>query len=165
MKLAFEIRRLGPEDWGLLRRARLDALRDAPEAFGEKYEDAFGLAVEDWRNRLINVNWWVAEYNETVASMAALKLRHSTNVYDLMSVWTRPEMRRLGLAEQVIQSAIPATTQQHGERVVLFVVADNMPARRMYEKAGFVATGKSKPIDNGGTEIEMAIDLTEPNHR
>lgn len=158
------VRRLRHEDWALLRQARLDALLDAPEAFGATYMDAVGLTKHDWQDRITANSWWVAEHCQVVYAMCALKgPRPGTRTFDLMAVWTRPEVRQRGLASQVVQAALVDATEQGGQRLVLFVVDSNQAARGLYERVGFMATGHSKPLStasNAQSELEMAIDLS-----
>lgn len=154
------VRRLVAADWQLLRQGRLEALSDSPEAFGETYAQATELDEQDWRRRIATCNWWVVEQAGTVEAMAALKgPRPATSTFDLMAVWTRPETRRRGYGSEVVKASILDAFEQGGNRVVLFVVDDNGPAQRLYERCGFIVTGKSKPIGNGKREVEMLLDL------
>jgi hypothetical protein len=41
-----------------LRALRLAALKDAPLAFGAKYEDETKKPLSEWQDRLKNTTWW-----------------------------------------------------------------------------------------------------------
>src|SRR5688572_32888634 len=44
------VTRIKPDEWALLRDMRLRALRDAPEAFGQTYENAAAEPESEWRS-------------------------------------------------------------------------------------------------------------------
>ena len=46
------IKRLKPSQWNVLKRVRLEALRDTPDAFGTTYEEESQYNEEEWRKRL-----------------------------------------------------------------------------------------------------------------
>ena len=50
-----EIQRIGPDEWEVFRDLRLRALREAPYAFGSRYDDWAQAPEERWRDRLANV--------------------------------------------------------------------------------------------------------------
>ncbi|MGD0686975.1 MAG: GNAT family N-acetyltransferase [Streptosporangiaceae bacterium] len=49
---SFEIRRAVPEDWATLRRVRLAALAEAPQAFGSTLDGEIGRPEQYWRARI-----------------------------------------------------------------------------------------------------------------
>lgn len=47
----WEVRRVRADEWRALRDIRLEALKDTPIGFGERYEDALAKPDDDWRER------------------------------------------------------------------------------------------------------------------
>jgi ribosomal protein S18 acetylase RimI-like enzyme len=58
----------------------------------------------------------------------------------LWGMYVRPDHRAAGIGRKLVQ-AIIAHARQHVELLQLFVIADNMPARRLYASLGFVEYG------------------------
>lgn len=54
-----------------------------------------------------------------------------------------PEHRRKGIAQQLIQAAVDLARQHHITNVVLEVIADNLPAVKLYENKGFTIYSKT----------------------
>lgn len=48
--MAIEINRIRPEDWAMLRDLRLASLRDSPDAFGQRLDEAALFDNADWRS-------------------------------------------------------------------------------------------------------------------
>ena len=59
----------------------------------------------------------------------------------LLGMGVLPEYRGRGLGEQLIRSALEASTQAGFEKIELSVYATNPRARALYEKVGFVLEG------------------------
>jgi GNAT superfamily N-acetyltransferase len=53
-----------------------------------------------------------------------------------------PEHRRKGIAQQLIQAAVDLARQHHITNVILEVIADNLPAVKLYENKGFETYSK-----------------------
>src|SRR5256712_12394750 len=68
---ATSVRRLGPEDWQLYRRVRLDALKEAPYAFGSTYEREVEFDDATWRRRGVDRVPFIAEGDGVVAGAAS----------------------------------------------------------------------------------------------
>jgi GNAT superfamily N-acetyltransferase len=59
----------------------------------------------------------------------------------LRSMWVAPAARRAGVAELLVDEVIAWARAAGMQRLILDVTDDNLPAIRLYEKKGFVATG------------------------
>jgi hypothetical protein len=55
-----EIRALTPDDWPIIRDARLLSLADAPHAFTSTYEREAAFDDATWRDRATTCHWFVA---------------------------------------------------------------------------------------------------------
>jgi ribosomal protein S18 acetylase RimI-like enzyme len=58
----------------------------------------------------------------------------------LWGMYVRPAYRGAGVGRMLVE-AIIAHARRHVELLQLFVVSDNMPARRLYARLGFVEYG------------------------
>jgi RimJ/RimL family protein N-acetyltransferase len=82
---------------------------------------------------------------------------HNTNAIFLRSFFIDKKHQGKGLARSAMNS-LPSFLHHHLPQVVeiiLTVHEKNLPAKRLYEKSGFLYNGKSKPGRNG---IELAMN-------
>ena len=80
---------------------------------------------------------------------------------ELISMWVAPEARRRGVARAVI-SAIAAWATGSFDVLGLTVMPDNVDARTVYERNGFVLSDEPGPtLPDGRHELVMVRDLTE----
>jgi RimJ/RimL family protein N-acetyltransferase len=79
----------------------------------------------------------------------------------VVSVWVDPVARGQGLAGRLVLAARDWARERSVRRLMLWVVATNERARRVYEAAGFVYTGTKHPLpsDPSLDELEMAMAL------
>lgn len=60
---------------------------------------------------------------------------------DMMNLAVRGEFRRQGVAQDLVQALIDGLNQRGSHCLTLEVRASNAPARKLYEKLGFVQVG------------------------
>lgn len=60
---------------------------------------------------------------------------------DMMNLAVHPEFRRQGVAQDLVQALIDGLNQRGSHCLTLEVRASNAPARKLYEKLGFVQVG------------------------
>jgi ribosomal protein S18 acetylase RimI-like enzyme len=77
----------------------------------------------------------------------------------LFGMWVDPGFRRAGVGRILVDAVLAQARAAGKRRVVLHVVADNTGARGLYQRAGFVATGRSVPYphDDRLSEVEMEL--------
>ncbi len=63
---------------------------------------------------------------------------------DMMNVAVHPQHRRKGIAEALVTALVGALKKKDSHSLTLEVRASNEPARRLYEKQGFVLAGVRK---------------------
>lgn len=134
------IRRLGPDDAGAYRSIRLDMLGEAPEAFSDSYEEATQRPADSWRDNLSGARAYFAAFYDGDMIGTANYLRETAAKMAhrgwLLGMYVRPQARQTGcgraLVEQVLDHARAEVIQVH-----VGVSANNMAARRLYEKTGF----------------------------
>ena len=149
------VRLLTPEDWQTYREIRLAMLHESPGAFGSRYSDAVTFEEDTWRGRLTTCDHHLAEVAGRAVGAAGLSVEDG--VGDLIGMWVRPQARGRSVGALLVQAVLDRAAVLGCDRVRLDVVDGNGPARRLYERMGFVATGVVTAYENapGGTESEM----------
>ena len=137
---------------------RLRALREHPESFGQPYEDAAVLSMEQVKgiydtfwNFLDNRTFGAFAANGEIVGMTGVaryyvdKMRHRM---DIWGVYVAPEFRGLGVATQLLEAALNHARNIDGVlQVQLQVVTSNDAAIRTYERAGFSRWGRMPRAD------------------
>ena len=144
-----EVRRLGPDDWEILREIRLRSLTDSPDAFGSTLEREEPFTETDWRTRLSGPVVVV----EDPGPVAVGGTFDHDGVPHVWGMWTDPAHRRRGHARAVLDALLPT-----GQRAQLDVNVANPGARAVYERYGFVGTGQLEPLRPGSEQrIELMV--------
>ena len=77
---------------------------------------------------------------------------------DIIAIGTHSDWQRRGFGRIMLEHLIGVTEQQHVEKIVLEVAADNMPARQLYDSWGFVEIGCRKNYyKRGETRCDAVI--------
>lgn len=138
-----------PGDETTLRRLRIAALTDAPEAFGSTLERELARTEEDWQGWIVPGPVFLLETPgaEAVGLVAGLPDPTDADTAHLMSMWVHPDERGAGGADALIEVLLDWAWEEHGAaRVRLYVAHDNVRARRVYERHGF------RVVDRDGDE-------------
>jgi ribosomal protein S18 acetylase RimI-like enzyme len=153
----FRIRRAESGDEPLLRKIRLEALSEAPEAFGSTLDRERARTLVDWQKWLSPSATFVLETTTGPEGIAA-GVPDSTDpaVVHLMAMWVHPALRGSGAASALVQAVLAWAEEQGARLVRLSVIDGNHRARRLYERHGFQDTGHIalRPRD-GAREVEM----------
>jgi GNAT superfamily N-acetyltransferase len=161
---------LTPDDWRQWRSLRLQALAEAPSAFGSLLADAERFEEADWRRRLSERAVFAAFSDGTDAGQAAGQAAGVAGAMqgdeptccDLVSMWVRPDARGRGVGDALV-AAVLCWAGEHGyAHVQLWVIEGNRPARRLYERHGFAATGQRQRVVPGDTS-RFEIEMTRPS--
>ena len=72
--------------------------------------------------------------------------------------YVEPFFKGNGIGKELIQQVISEARMSKKNKVFLWVIADNLSARRFYENNGFKANGKTCLIE-GTTKTEMCYEL------
>jgi ribosomal-protein-alanine N-acetyltransferase len=83
------------------------------------------------------------------------------DVVDVHNLAVRGEYRRRGIGRLLLHQVIAEALRRSSARVTLEVRKSNLPAQKLYESAGFVATGIRKGYysDDGEDALAMTLDL------
>jgi len=141
--VSFSVRLLGVADAAAYRDIRIEALVDAPTAFGSDAarESTLGEAV--WLERIAtNPTFGVFDGNElagiaTFLRGAGIKRQHKGEV---VGVYVRPTARGTGASRLLLETLI-ASVRDKVVQLHLSVTTHNEPARRLYESLGFQIYG------------------------
>ncbi|GAA1823011.1 GNAT family N-acetyltransferase [Luedemannella flava] len=160
------IRRIRADEWPQLRELRLEALKDTPTAFAERYDDAVRQPDEFWMGRAargaasIEAATFVAVTHGAFVGMTVAIL--DGPVTSLVGVYVSPPWRGRprGVISALFDAAVGwAREADPARRVLLHVTEVNERAAAFYRRYGFVPTGVTVPypLDPGITEIEMEL--------
>jgi ribosomal protein S18 acetylase RimI-like enzyme len=165
--LSFTVRPLAFSDFPAIRTLRLEALAAHPSAYGASYEDESREPLESYYKRLENLIYVGGYQGDNLRAIAALlptPAEKSAHIARLISVYVAPDARGTGLSKTLIQSLIDIARERGFEQITLNVEATNDPARRLYEKLGFIVYGRhARSIKIDGRyydEFHMCLDLT-----
>jgi ribosomal protein S18 acetylase RimI-like enzyme len=135
-----EIATVGPEEWQLFREVRLRALREAPYAFGSRYDDWVQAPESRWRERLAGVPLNLVAWNEGSPVGMASGVYDGEDRAELISMWVDPAARGCGVAAALVAAVVEWATAA-GRTTYLMVRTDNAHAIAAYTRAGFVDLG------------------------
>src|SRR5262245_55950505 len=147
-----------PGDELVLRRLRLEALSDAPSAFGSTYERELARTDEDWRRWLsTGVTFFVEDQEGARGLVAARVDAAAIDVVQLLSMWLHPDLRGSRAGDGLVTSVVSWAKDHNASMVRLDVVQANLRARRFYERNGFSPTGQTRLRERDG-EIEVQME-------
>jgi ribosomal protein S18 acetylase RimI-like enzyme len=158
-----EVRRVRPGDWRAYRTLRLEALRESPLAFVERYADAVAQPDAYWRDRIARAAAGTA--SSTIVADAAGTFVGTASCFvepggaHVVGVYVTPDWRgRDGVADRLLAAVVAwARDEVHADRIRLYVLADNGRARAFYRRVGFTESGATMayPPDPTYTEVEL----------
>ncbi len=140
------LRKLDTGDWQLWRKLRLQALEEAPYAFGATlaYWQGEGDTEARWRTRLSDVPFnLIAEWRQTPAGMASATSPNPDGSVELISMWVAPSARGRGVGDSLVTAILEWARDQHAGSVALAVFKTNERALALYRRHGFLEVGES----------------------
>jgi ribosomal protein S18 acetylase RimI-like enzyme len=134
------VRETNVQDWVSLKTVRLEALLDAPTAFGVSYQAAINYTDERWKELASSEGqphfWLALDRNKPVGMIGGGV--DQTSRFNLIGMWIKPEFRGSGVAEHLVNAVKARAIDKGYRRVMLGVSPDNLRASRFYRKQGFV---------------------------
>ena len=151
----------------LFKETCLRALSDTPSAFGSTYARESQFTDEESRNRVLRWNGEkgigiLALDNGATCGIAGCFLDSDTlSRAQLISMWTAPSHRHLGIGRRLVEEVAAWARNRGATNLLLLVTSTNEPAKRFYERLGFLRTGRTEPHPNDPAlvEYEMARPL------
>jgi ribosomal protein S18 acetylase RimI-like enzyme len=153
------LHKIGIDDWQLWRKLRLEALAEAPYAFGSKLADWQGQGDTEtrWRGRLSDVPLnIIAEWRETPAGRTSATAPHPDGSVELLSMWVAPFARGHGVGDSLVNAVIVWARELQASRVALAVCEGNERALALYRRHGFMDVGAA-PGTSSGTANERKL--------
>jgi L-amino acid N-acyltransferase YncA len=165
------IRALARRDAAELQRCRLHGLRESPEAFLVTYDEVANTPLSQVVSDLLDADiHYVGAFDgeALVGFMRYVRFSREArrHVAEVRSVYVQSTMRGSGIGRRLLQRLIEDAKGAAIESLVLSVLADNLPARRLYEACGFRLYGtEARAIRKGASRIDQALyslDLATP---
>lgn len=82
---------------------------------------------------------------------------------EIYSLYLLPPYQRQGLGRELLKTAVNILTTQEYDRIFLWVLEENHPARCFYEHAGFSATSCFSPCTIGGKKLLQMLYVYPPH--
>jgi GNAT superfamily N-acetyltransferase len=136
---------------------RLAALREAPYAFGSTYEAEVGAGEESWRKRLVNRVRFVAEVDRRVVGTVGAGPGEFSGSAALTALWVDPGFRKQGVGQALNEAVFDWSRRQGFSQVLLWVTEINHQAERLYERQGFVRTGRVMEVRPNEPALEYEM--------
>ena len=144
------IRATTEDDWKLLKQIRLDALCDAPAAFGVSHATAAANTDAQWRDRAAGrgpAHFVLALMDGVAVGLAGGGVGAACEP-ELIAMWVRPEYRGAAVAAGLVDAVKKWAVGQGHKRVVLSVSPSNERAAAFYRKQGFSFLPEWEPLES-----------------
>ena len=144
-------------DWPRLREIRLQALRDAPDAFGSTYAREATLDDDEWHRRATRDGSFLAFLPEVGPAGLGGGYLAAPDTAELISMFVRPQARGRGVGEAIIDAVAGWARDKGATTVHLWVTETNKHARLLYERCGFTATAERQPLPSNPSLGEIGM--------
>jgi ribosomal protein S18 acetylase RimI-like enzyme len=158
------LRRLGPEEWHLLRLARLTALKDSPDAFLATHAREMTYGRERWVAEFDRGDWFIGELGEKPVCMVGVTHEPSTPPDEcyLEYVWVAPGHRRSRGAYTMLTELLEGLKKSGIRTVFLWVLEGNEAALWLYKRLNFQSANTRQPLpDDPRYEEKLRLELAE----
>jgi GNAT superfamily N-acetyltransferase len=152
------------KDADALRAIRLEALADAPGAFGETFEECSQWSEQTWATKAEEWNFYLAECDGRVVGMARGECHDDRpDTRWLFAMFVSREFRGGEAARLLLERVCAWAAAQGVEHLYLYVSNAVPRARAFYKKVGFVETGPHVTMyrDEALVCDEMRRDLSD----
>lgn len=138
------VRRAAPGDEPILREIRLQALREAPVAFGSTYEREMARTTSDWQRWISSgVTFILYESAGPRGLVAGRRDEADAAVVHLMAMWVHPANRGSGGAGNLV-SAVVGWAQSEGAELVRLKVIEGNDRAPAFLRAHGLLSDRSK---------------------
>lgn len=145
--MAVDIVRATAADWQQIRAVRLAALAADPSAFGSTLERERTFTEDKWRSWPGGAAIYLARVDGRPVGIGLIRgLTGEIADGEINAMWVDPETRGTGVGRALMQALLDSGRAGGYQSVRLWVTSGNDAAIRLYEQAGFVATGRAEPL-------------------
>ncbi len=134
------------DSWQLWRALRLAALSESPQAFRSTLAEWSGVNDQEsrWRNRLKNSALSVLAFDGHLPVGMAACTPAEQGVSEIVSMWVDPHYRGHGVGDKLLEAVTQwATNSQQIKNLILHVKSNNLRAKELYIRAGFLEPGSA----------------------
>jgi len=162
-----EIVRLAVKDWQEYKKIRLDALQNAPQAFGSSYADNREKPDSYWQSRLAdaangNGSWllFAKENQQLVGMIGAFIEENEPDTASIISVFVTGEARGKKISKMLMSAIITELKNKGIKTAQLTVNTNQLPALNLYKSFGFqvVRIDKQQRMGNGEYVDEFVME-------
>ncbi len=158
------IRRLNLGEGQFYRAVRLEALRESPDAFSSRYDDAVARSDQSWADQADSSATgsdratFVAIEDQPVGLAALYRDENDLDVGELIQMWIAPDIRGGSVATDLLLEVFQWAGSNRFAFVKAEVMKSNARALRFYEKFGFSLSADNhtassvlltKPVEQG----------------
>lgn len=138
--MAISVIKLKLSEAARLREIRLQALKDAPYAFGADFQKESEKDLNYWQDYLNNTNWCIAVDNGRDIGLLAVDLADADRGSDcwLSSWWIDKNYRGQGVSKLMLQWLDQLCVEKGWHKQGLGVWPENEAAIAVYLKLGFI---------------------------
>jgi len=159
------VRRLGADEFALLRRLRLAALADAPTMFLETSADAARHSDDEWRARAarhakgtLSVCVLAHRGLESIGMVIGSLDAKDRSVARVYGMWVAPEARRGGAGARLLRAIRDWAIERRCTEIRLHVFHAGAGAQAFYRSQGFTAVAAA-PDDRGFVEYAAGLPV------
>ncbi|KAK4246810.1 acyl-CoA N-acyltransferase [Corynascus novoguineensis] len=158
-----EIKVLLPDDWRLWRELRLQALAEAPYAFGATlaYWQGDGDQEQKWRARLDipgSRNLVAFLEGHPVGMASGVPDSNNVGTIELISLWVSPDGRGTGVGDRLLDYIEQWATDLNFQTMRLSVRPSNEAAIRLYRRHGLRDAGEKGDSTTDDTSLEIVME-------
>lgn len=161
------MRRVRADDGPVLKAVRLAALIESPSAFGSTLTAEIDQPDGHWAARAArgasgtHSSTYLAVADQSVVGIVGgFRPDPAGSAIELVSMWVAPPFRRAGIARTLVGAVIGWARETDAATVDLWVTRGNDRAVRLYEAAGFRATGEHQPLPSDPDLDELRMRCT-----
>jgi len=149
MSAGISIKRLEATDGGIYRALMLRAYSEHETAFTSSFEERAPKPVDWWTRRLsdpTSVTLGAFDVGESLVGtvrLEAFQRQRERHKISLTAMYVMKDYAGKGIGRRLVDEALSEARKMNGiELMNLSVTADNLPAVRLYSKAGFQSYGR-----------------------
>lgn len=157
----FQVELLAPDHWRTLKKTRLLALRESPQAFLATYKQESAFDQDRWRQEFLRGSWYIGRLGQKVVALVGVTRAPDAPADEcyLEYLWVSPNHRGAGIGAKLLGWVIKCLQAAAVRTAYLWVLQGNEPAMRLYRRAGFVSANHRQQLDTDPSRWEERLLL------